>query len=139
MKQSTDDIRESKTYKYRLLKDLPEYPKDCVFVLDDNGWRGYWEGGDWTIPKWLEELLYSVMPEVTDEMIEWFEPVIDKETILYDVNITGVVKERTVYDFWAGWESKYTFKDKKVAQEKARQIKEIFKSPNPSKSGDTNR
>ena len=25
-------------YKYRLLQDLPEYPKDTVFVLDD-GWR----------------------------------------------------------------------------------------------------
>lgn len=35
-----------KIYKYRLLKDLPEYPKDCVFVLDDKGWRGYWEGGE---------------------------------------------------------------------------------------------
>jgi hypothetical protein len=39
----------------------------------------------------------------------------------------------TIYDFIR------QLKDKEVAQEKARQIKEIFKSPNPSKSGDTNR
>lgn len=125
----------NKVYKYRLLKDLPEYPKDCVFVLDDRGWRGYWEGGDWTIPKWLEELLYNVMPEVTDEMVDWFEPIVDKETTLYDVNIAGEVKERTVYDFWGGWENKYTFTDKELAQEKATQIKQIF-TPKPIKGGD---
>jgi hypothetical protein len=115
-----------KTYKYRLLKDLPEYPKDCVFVLNDKGWRGYWDSGGWTIPKWLEELLYNTMPEVRDELTEWLEPVIDSETVLYDVNIQGEVKERTVYDFWGGWEGKYTFTDKKVAEEKAAQIRQIF-------------
>lgn len=116
----------SKTYKYRLLKDLPEYPKDCVFVLSDSGWRGYWDGGDWTIPKWLEELLYNVMPDVRDEMTEWFEAVVDSETTLYDVNILGEVKERTVYDFWGGWEGKYTFEDRKTAEQKAKRIREIF-------------
>lgn len=116
----------SKIYKYRLLKDLPEYPKDCVFILNDRGWRGYWDGGNWTIPKWLEELLYSVMPEVKDELVDWFEPIIDSETKLYDVTIAGEVKERTVYDFWGGWESKYTFTDRAVAEDKAAQIKRIF-------------
>ena len=116
----------SKTYKYRLLKDLPEYPKDCVFILDDKGWRGYWEGGDWTIPKWLEELLYSVMPEVHDEMLDWFEPIVDGSTKLYDVNILGEVKERTVYDFWGGFENKYTFRDKDMAYKTAQKIKDIF-------------
>lgn len=116
----------NKVYKYRLLKDLPEYPKDCVFVLNDKGWRGYWEGGNWTIPKWLEELLYSIMPEVSDEMVDWFEPVVGKEQMLYDVNINGEVKERTVYDFWGGFISSNTFTDKKIAEEKARQIKELL-------------
>lgn len=108
------------------MKDLPQYPKDCVFVLDDKGWRGYWEGGDWTIPKWLEELLYSVMPEVSDEYKEWFVPVIEKEQVLYDVNIHGEITERTVYDFWGGWESVNTFTDRAVAEEKATQVKQIF-------------
>lgn len=113
-------------YKYRLLKDLPEYSKDCVFILNDKGWRGYWEGGDWTIPKWLEELLYGVMPEVRDELTEWFEPIVDSETTLYEVHIDGKVTERTVYDFWGGWVNSQTFTDKKTAQEKAEQIKQIF-------------
>jgi len=115
-----------KVYKYRLLKDLPEYPKDCVFILNDSGWRGYWDGGDWTIPKWLEELLYSVMPEVRDEMLDWFVPIIDSEQILYDVTIIGEVKERTVYDFWGGFESSHTFTDRKIAERKAEQIRKIF-------------
>lgn len=116
----------SKVYKYRLLKDLPEYPKDCVFVLKDGMWRGYWDGGDWTIPAWLEAFLNEVMPEVRDELVEWLEPVVDGETVLWDVNIHGEVKERTVYDFWGGWEGKYTFTDKSVAEEKAAQIRNIF-------------
>lgn len=125
----------SKVYKYRLLKDLPEYPKDCVFVLDDKGWRGYWDGGNWTIPKWLEELLYSVMPEVTDEMTDWFVPVIESEQLLYDVNIRGEVTERTVYDFWGGWESPNTFTDRKLAESAAKKVKEIF-APQPSTKGE---
>lgn len=117
----------SKIYKYRLLKDLPEYPKDCVFILNNKGWRGYWEGGSWTIPGWLEQLLFDgAMPEVRDEYIDWFEPIVDKETTIYDVNINGEVKERTVYDFWGGWEGKYTFATKEEAEDKARQIREIF-------------
>lgn len=126
-------------YKYRLLKDLPEYPKDCVFVLNDDGWRGYWDNGDWTIPEWLEQLLYQgAMPEVRDEFIEWFEPVIDGSTTLYDVNILGEVKERTVYDFWGGWESKYTFRDKKIAEEKAAMVKQIF-TDKPSETHQLNK
>lgn len=121
----------SKIYKYRLLKDLPEYPKDCVFVLNDDGWRGYWDGGDWTIPKWLEELLYSVMPEVHDEMLDWFVPIIGSEQILYEVNILGGVTERTVYDFWGGWENERTFTNRKDAEEKAAQIKQIFATSRP--------
>lgn len=123
----------SKIYKYRLLKDLPEYPKNCVFVLNDNGWRGYWNGGDWTIPAWIEQLLSErVVPEVRDEYTDWFEPIVDGTTMLYDVDIRGKVKERTVYDFWGGWESKYTFTDKAIAEEKAAQIREIFMEPTPS-------
>lgn len=123
---NTTKNTKSKVYKYRLLKDLPEYPKDCVFVLDDNGWRGYWQGGDWTIPKWLEELLYSVMPEVHDEMLDWFVPLIDSEQVLYEVMIDGSIKERTIYDFWGGWENSRTFTDRKIAEEKASQVRKIF-------------
>lgn len=124
----------SKVYKYRLLKDLPEYPKDCVFILNDKGWRGFWEGGDWIIPKWLEELLYSAMPNINDEMTEWLEPIVDNETKLYDVNILGEVKERTVYDFWGGFENKYTYRDKKIAEQKAKQIRQIFDPPKQGKT-----
>ena len=116
----------TKVYKYRLLKDLPEYPKDCVFILNDKGWRGYWDGGDWTIPKWLEELLYGAMPELRDELTDWLEPVVDSESMLYDVNIRGEVTERTVYDFWGGWIGGNTFTDKKVAEQKAKQIKKVM-------------
>jgi hypothetical protein len=119
----------SKLHKLRLLKDLPEYPKDCVFILGENGWRAYWDGGDFAIPKWLEELLYGNVPEPSDEMTDWFEPIKDEESTVYEVNIRGEVKERQIYNFWVNTESVSTFETREEAESVAKQIKQIFAQP----------
>jgi hypothetical protein len=90
----------SKIYKLRLLQDLPEYPADCVFILDENGWRGYWENGNWTLPSWLEDLLYTNIPEISTEMTEWFSPIDDEESTTYVVNMSGDIREHKIYSFW---------------------------------------
>lgn len=112
-------------YKYRLLQDLPEYPKDTVFVLD-NGWRAYWDGGDFVIPKWLEELLYSNVPEVSDEMHDWFVPIIDAEQVRWAVDVLGNIKEITIYQWWGVENKPNVFDDKKTAEEVSQQLKAIF-------------
>lgn len=116
-------------YKIRIIKDLPEYPKDCVLILQDNGWRAYWDGGDFTIPKWLEELAYCNVPEISDEMTDWFEPIKDADTTVYEVNIRGEVKERVIYRFWMPSESSTTFETREEAEKVAEQIKAIFVKP----------
>ena len=88
----------SEVYKYRLLQDLPEYPKDTVFVLND-GWRAYWDGGNFTIPSWLEELLYRNVPEVSDDMHDWFVPIVDSEQVRWGVDVLGNITEITIYNF----------------------------------------
>jgi hypothetical protein len=125
----------SDIYKYRLLKDLPEYPKNTVFILDD-GWRAYWDGGSFTIPKWLEELLYCNVPEVSDEMHDWFVPIIDSEQVRWGVDVLGNITEFTIYTFWGVSNKPNVFADKSEAEEKAEKIKAIFATPtqpNPHK------
>lgn len=90
----------SKAYKLRLLQDLPKYPADCVFILEENGWRGYWENGNWTLPSWLEDLLYTNIPEISTEMTEWFSPIDDEESTTYVVNMSGDIREHKIYSFW---------------------------------------
>ena len=119
----------SKIHKLRLLKDLPEYPKDCVFALEENGWRAYWDGGDFTIPDWLKELLYLNVPEISDMMYDWFEPIKDEESTVYEVNIRGEIKERQIYNFWLNVESVARFETREEAEEVAKQIKAIFAKP----------
>lgn len=116
----------SKIHKLRLLKDLPEYPKDCVFALEDNGWRAYWDGGDFTIPNWLSELLYCNVPEPSDEMTDWFEPIDSEESTIYEVTIRGEVKERKIYNFWMNFEEVAQFETKEEAEKVAKQIRAIF-------------
>lgn len=116
----------SKIHKLRLLKDLPEYPKDCVFALEDSGWRGYWDGGNWTLPEWLNQLLNCNIPEVNDEMLDWFQPIKDEESTVYEVNIRGEIKERQIYNFWLNVESVALFETREEAEEVAKQIKAIF-------------
>lgn len=89
-----------KVYKLRLLQDLPKYPADCVFILEENGWRGYWENGNWTLPGWLELLLNTNVPEISDDMTDWFSPIDDEESTTYIVNMRGDIRERKIYDFW---------------------------------------
>ena len=115
-------------YKYRLIKDLPEYPKDCVFIYDGVSWHGYWDGGNWKIPEWLEQLLYINMPEVSDDMTDFFEPIRDEESTVYEVNILGEIRELQIYDFWINTENTATrFIDRKEAEKVAKQIRQIFK------------
>lgn len=117
----------SRVHKLRLLKDLPEYPKDCVFILSKEGWRGYWDGGDWTIPDWLESLLYRNIPELSDEMTDWFVPIKDEESTVYEVNIKGEVKERQTYDFWVyNSDTSTVFHTREEAEKVAQQLKKIF-------------
>ena len=115
----------SEIYKYRLLQDLPEYPKDTVFVLDD-GWWAYWDGGDFTIPKWLEELLYRNVPEVSDEMHDWFVPIIDAEQVRWAVDVLGNIHEITIYQFWGVVNKPNVFDDKATAEKVSEQLKAIF-------------
>ena len=115
----------SEIYKYRLLQDLPEYPKDTVFVLDD-GWRAYWDGGDFTIPKWLEELLYRNVPEVSDEMHDWFVPIVDTEQVRWGVDVLGNIHEITIYQFWGVSNKPNVFADRALAEEAAEKIRAIF-------------
>ena len=120
----------SRVHKYRLLKDLPEYPKDTVFVLNETGWRAYWRGGDFTIPKWLEELLYNIVPDVNDEMHDWFEQIVDDEQKVYVLDILGNIKEETVYNFWVNTHAPYVFSDRATAEEKAKKLKELLETTN---------
>lgn len=93
-------VKMSKVYKLRLLQDLPEYTAGCVFILDEDGWRGYWENGNWTLPGWLEELLSTNVPEISDYMADWFSPIDDEESTTYVVNMNGDIREHKIYTFW---------------------------------------
>mgnify|MGYP003437184695 FL=1 len=118
----------SKVFKLRLLKDLPEYSKDCVFVLEkDKEWRGYWDGGNWTLPDWLNQLLYCNIPEVNDEMYDWFKPIKDEESTVYQVYMNGDIKEKQIYNFWLN-DSQYSavFETREKAERIAEQLKSIF-------------
>ena len=118
----------SKVFKLRLLKDLPEYSKDCVFVLEkDKEWRGYWDGGNWTLPDWLNQLLYYNIPEVNDEMYDWFKPIKDEESTVYQVYMNGDIKEKQIYNFWLN-DSQYSavFETREKAERIAEQLKSIF-------------
>jgi hypothetical protein len=79
------------------LQDLPEYTAGCVFILDEDGWRGYWENGNWTLPGWLEELLSTNVPEISDYMADWFSPIDDEESTTYVVNMNGDIREHKIY------------------------------------------